>query len=336
MYQEQEINLETLEPKTSRQINRHKLKEGDNFFRILPPFGANHNGMVFAEWRIHWGYSDGNGQTRPLVCTFPTEGFCPICEESKKLYQAKEDLIKEFKNEDKEVMWKLVPEDIKAQHTELRESWNTISSKKSYYYNAIDPSGNVAILQLSKTAKDQLNEKILYAHKKMGFNPVSLQTGCFFNVKKVKTGPRAMDVKYIVDFVKETIKAENGDVMEKIKREPISSFVIENFDKLAYDLHTLYPIRTAEELYKIMNGDTSSLDSKKAFNKQDAAIAANSTPSAPVEAPKVEAPALPNVDSKPTIPAESQVGTKVANAAPEDAAINNLKSMLGFNEAKKE
>ena len=50
------INLDSL--KSRREWKRHKVKDGHNVFRILPPFGEASNGYPYRKWQIIWGLAD--------------------------------------------------------------------------------------------------------------------------------------------------------------------------------------------------------------------------------------------------------------------------------------
>jgi hypothetical protein len=99
MYEEPKLNMSGLANTFGgRTLKTHKIVDGDNALRILPPFGTGHNGNIYAEWVLHWGYVDKNAKVKPLVCTKKFEKYCPICEESKLLFDRKAALVGEFKD----------------------------------------------------------------------------------------------------------------------------------------------------------------------------------------------------------------------------------------------
>ena len=59
------VNLDSLKP--TKEIKRHKVKEGTSVFRILPPFGDNSNGYPYRKWSIAWLQDPTSGKRRPYV-----------------------------------------------------------------------------------------------------------------------------------------------------------------------------------------------------------------------------------------------------------------------------
>ena len=264
-----EIDRSSLENnKKDRRIERHKLVEGNNVLRILPPFGTNHGKSAFAEWSLHWGFMDKDGNKRPIVCTYKYEGYCPICEVSRELYKKKTALVKEYMDADnKKVLWDRMPDSLKAQYTKLNQEWEDIKPTTQYFYNAIDLNHSIKILALSKMAHDGLKKKILDAMDKYGISPASLNAGCYFVISKIKIGTRVRDVKYEVDLYKQIEKDAQGNVIERILKTALPDAVINGYDKLAYDIHTLYTVRSSSDVAKILNGDGSVFDQERNVKK---------------------------------------------------------------------
>lgn len=336
-YVEPDLNLGALAPDSQRgKIVNHKLKEGDNIFRILPPFGANHNGVLMAEWYLHWGFTDSKAKAKPIVCTKRYENYCPICEEANKAFTEKEEFIREYKSADGKVNYKSLPEEIRIKYSELNEKFNQLRAQRNYYYNAVDDSGKVGILKLAKTAKDKLNAKILDAYTRLSFNPTSLENGCFIKIIKTKTGNNTWDVSYDVELVKRAVKEPDGTIVEKYDVGSVSDWIKNNFSKVAIDTHNMYPIRTSAEIIKIMDGDTSIFD-KEGEVKQQARNGATAKGTTSAEAPKPEtapmiAPAV--INQAPAItPAviNQQAPAPLSDmSADERMKLNELKNTLGI------
>lgn len=292
-------------------IHNHKLKIGDNVFRILPPFGPKAAGRLMAEWYLHWGFKDANGRPKPLVCTKKYEGYCPICAEANELYNRKQEIVKEYMDDKGKIQFSQLPPDVKTEYNRINDNWKDIRSQRSYYYNAMDTSGRIGVLRLPKLGAQALNDKIEFAIDRLNINPVSLEKGCLFIVRKVKTGSMDWDIKYEADIFKEIEKDENGQTIERTATSAVPANVIENYTNLAIDVHELYTIRPSTDIKKIMIGDHSVFkaeeDAKKKAQEERAANGTNpptgisksaeapaSTPTPattpPAEAP-VEAPA---------------------------------------------
>ena len=291
MYLEPEVNLDGLIPGnngTGRKIVNHKMKEGDNIFRILPPFGTNHNGLLYADVTLHW-FMDPTGRKRPLVCSRDAERYCPVCAEASELYNRKQALVKEFADDQGRVNFKALPREISEKYKAINEDYNKLRGQRGFYYNALDLSGTVGVLKLSKNTAEKLGTKVKEALQKYGIKCTSLADGILFNIKKTKTGPRDMDVEYDVDYFMTPKKKEDGSISLEFQRGSVSDNIKENFETLAYDLHTMYPARTSVELKRALTGDKSVWDEMDA--KRNAAPsngngkAVQAAPSAPAPSP---------------------------------------------------
>jgi len=259
MYQEPEVNLDGLIPGNSgmgRKIVNHKMKEGDNVFRILPPFGTNHNGLLYAEVTLHW-FLDPSGKSRPLVCSRDKEKYCPICAEAFEFYNRKQELVKKFSDDSGKVNWKALPKEVNEQYQELNEVYNKLRGQKGFYYNALDLSGTVGVLRLSKTTAEKLGKKIKEAQQMYSIKCTSLSDGILFNIKKTKTGSRDFDVTYDVEYLMTPKKREDGSISLEFNRGSVSDSIMQNFENLAYDIHAMYPVRTSTELKRVLDGDKS-------------------------------------------------------------------------------
>ena len=313
MTYEAELNLGGLVPSSGkRDFVTHKLSEGDNIYRILPPFGTNHRGLPFAEVSLHWfsivDPKTGETKNRPLRCSYATEGYCPICEQANELYNEKDALLKEFKDEDGKVDWKSVPDDIKAKHKQVKGQFDSLRAQRGFFYNALDQSGMVGILRLPKTAAVKVGELIRKAVQQYGFNPLSLEKGVSFNIIQKKTGPLPMNVEYSAEFVTRSVTGPNG-VELKIELTPAAESVRNDFENLAYDVHAMYPVVTAAELKRVALGDEkvwNEIDDRKKAAADAKAAKAKSTMTVVAE-DKPEAVAEVATEPKVTVAEESAV-----------------------------
>src|SRR5277367_3552985 len=73
------LNLDSL--KSRKEWKRHKVKDGHNIFRILPPFGESSNGYPYRKWQIVWGLTDPeSGRARPYADSLINEKRSPVIE----------------------------------------------------------------------------------------------------------------------------------------------------------------------------------------------------------------------------------------------------------------
>lgn len=244
------INQEAL--KTSRQWTRHKVKDGSNIYRILPPFGdvEVHNNYPYRKWNVVWLTDPASGKRRPFASPF-TDGAdkCPIHE-----FQL---ALKTFIDKKRQALQANgIPEDKIREHLGglYEAQWN-IRLQKLYAYNASDKSGNVGLLELKSTAHKKLKKRMNEYISKYAQDPTSLNSdvkddaGVWFNFKREGSGK---ETTYDVEFNESSYRDESGEIITKIDRSPLPQNVVDNFNELAYDLNSIYVRKSYEELYEIL------------------------------------------------------------------------------------
>ena len=144
------INLDSLNPKSFKKTVRHKVQEGDNIVRFLPPFGEEANGYPYRKWNVVWGLIDPNsGRMRPYASTSTYEGKCPVYDYLDLLKQKLDTITDENKVE------------------ELNKFISNLRPKSVFAYNASDKSGQIGVLELKSTA-----------HKKVRYWPYGNDLSC--------------------------------------------------------------------------------------------------------------------------------------------------------------
>jgi hypothetical protein len=244
------INQDSL--KSRREWKRHKIKEGSNVFRILPPFGdvETHNNYPYRKWSTVWLTDPKTGKRRPFASPM-TDGAkeCPVKEYSDALTKfidkqkaqleakgASEDKIKEKLKGLREVQWQ-----IKVQHV--------------YAYNAADKSGEVGLLEVKSTAHQGLKKMMNQYIKDYGQDPTSLNSdlkndaGVWFNISKEGEGKMT---EYDVAFAILKKKNADGELEKKDDRSPLSDNIVENYADLGYDLNAVYTRKTYDELKDLL------------------------------------------------------------------------------------
>lgn len=244
------INQDSL--KSRREWKRHKIKEGSNVFRILPPFGdvETHNNYPYRKWSTVWLTDPATGKRRPFASPMTDGGKeCPVKEYSDALTKfidkkkatleskgASEDKVKEKLKALREIQWQ-----IKVQHT--------------YAYNAADKSGEVGLLELKSTAHQGIKKMMNQYIKDYGQDPTSLasdlkaDSGVWFNVTKEGEGKMT---EYDVAFAILKKKNADGELEKKDDRSPLSDNIVENYSDLGYDLNAVYTRKTYDQLKEIL------------------------------------------------------------------------------------
>ena len=240
------INLDSLKPK--KEWKRHKIKEGHNVFRVLPPFGDTANGYPYRKWMVIWGMLDPeSGRARPFASSLTTEKQCPIFEYVDALQKKAEGMKAKLQ------AGGASKEDILEALKPLNKVISTLRPKTVYAYNAIDKAGVVGILEVKATAQKKLKELMMTYIKDYNQDPTSLNSetedsGVWFDF--IRTG-QYFDTEYDVEFVQTKSKV-NGVLTKVDDRSPLPDNVVENYADLAYDLSSIYQVKTYDQLQEIL------------------------------------------------------------------------------------
>lgn len=244
------INLDSL--KTRREWKRHKVKDGHNVFRILPPFGENSNGYPYRKWQIIWGLFDPeSGRARPFASSMTSEKKCPITEYVQALKKKAETIKSQLQAAGE------TEDDIKARLQPLNKLISDLNPKTVYIYNAADRAGEVGLLELKSTAQKKIKaEMAAYIHD-YNQDPTSLNSedtdsGVWFDV--IRTG-EGRDTEYDVKRLQIKTKNAQGKLSFEDDRSPLPDSVVENYDNLAYDLSAVYQVKTYEELKEVLEAN---------------------------------------------------------------------------------
>ena len=286
------INLDSL--KTRREWKRHKVKDGSNVFRILPPFGENSNGYPYRKWQIIWGLQDPeSGRARPFASSMTSEKKCPVTEYVANLKKKAESLKGQL------AAAGVSEEDQKNRLGALNKLIQDLSPKTVYIYNAVDKSGEVGLLELKSTAQKKMKAEMSDYIKDYNQDPTSLNSdatdsGVWFNVTRSGMG---RDTEYDVKRVTHKIKdPTTGKLSFEDDRSALPDNVVENYDNLAYDLSAVYQVKSYDELEEILNANMLSLIEAC----PDADLGADGLLLQPTPAKTVAQPAAKFAATKPT------------------------------------
>ena len=243
------LNLDSL--KARKEWKRHKVKDGHNIFRILPPFGEASNGYPYRKWQITWGLTDpDSGRARPFASSMTSEKRCPVTEFAYALKDRAATMQAQLKATGAS------DEEVKARLKDLNDLINNITPKTVYIYNAADKSGEVGLLELKSTAHKSMKEQMTKYIQDYNQDPTSLgsadeDSGVWFDVIRAGT---FYDTTYKVEKVQTLVK--NGAQRSIIDdRGPLPEAVVSNYDNLAYDLTAVYQTKTYDELDAILQAN---------------------------------------------------------------------------------
>lgn len=257
------INMESLKDK--KEYIRHKVNDGDNVYRILPPFGGESNGYPFRKWVIAWMIDPETGRKRPFASPYSFgRDACPVFDYCKAVEAKRDERAAAIRTKlsesgmDEENIKKVLKEKLKVFNDVL---WN-IKPKKSFFYNAANKAGEVGILELKSTAHDKMKKAMAQYIKDYNQDPTSLSSdhddsGVWFKI--VRTG-KDSDTEYNVEKNQMKVKDPNtGKLRWEDDQEPLPDNVVENYDDLAYDLAKLYREVSYEDLKNILLANISSI-----------------------------------------------------------------------------
>ena len=287
------LNMDSLKPK--KEWKRHKVQDGSNTFRFLPPFGPESNGYHYRKWGVIWGLVDPvSGRKRPFASTSTFEGKCPV-------YEYLDVLKVQIKTLEAQLIQSGMSEaDIKARLKDTNTFIGNLRPKTVFAYNACDKSGTVGILELKKTAHDELCKLINQYIRDYNQDPTSLNSamddsGVWFNITREGT---MFETKYGVVKNQTRVKDPNtGALSYQDDRTALPEHVVTDYENLAYDLNSVYQKKTYDELKEILIANLSYLVEDNPDLKVEGFYVDTSTIQQPAVQP-VNAPVTPQATSK--------------------------------------
>lgn len=306
------LNMDSL--KTSKEWVRHKVKNGSNIFRILPPFGDNSNGYPYRKWQIIWGLTDpSSGRVRPYASSMTAEKRDPVVEfvtDLRARLDEMEGTLKGRGMDDKAVQKH-------PKYARLAKFIRDIAPKTVYLYNAADKAGVVGLLELKSSAhKDMkacMNEYIRdYNQDPTSLNSADDDSGVWFNVKREGEG---FDTEYKVEKVQMKQKTATGQVSFVDDRSPLPEALVQNFDNLAYDLSAVYKTNTYDDLNEVLQANLDTF--YKVCPEANLANPVDLDAEDDDETPVAPAPTKPTPAAKPT----GKVALKLQDADDEEEPV---------------
>lgn len=244
------INLDSLNSSNFKKTVRHKIQEGENVLRFLPPFGEACNGSPYVKWGVIWGFTDPNtGRNRPYASSSTYEGKCPVYDYLDQLKPTLEVVKSKLASNG------LSEDAIKEQLKPVNDFISNIRPKTVYSYNAVDKSGQIGVVDIKSTAHKKIIKLMREYINDYSQDPTSLNnerhdSGVWF---KITREGQYFDTKY--DAFKNQIKVKNADtgvLNYEDDRSSLPDNIINNYDDLAYDLTSLYNKLSYDELKEVL------------------------------------------------------------------------------------
>jgi hypothetical protein len=242
------INLDSLKPK--REWKRHKIQDGDNIYRILPPFGKPevHNGYAYNRWSVIWGLTDpSTGKNTPVASPSMTEKRCPVYEYVDLLSEKVEQMKSELQAKGVDAV------SIKEQLKVANEVIKDLRPKTVFAYNACSKSGEIGILELKTTAHKGIQKEMYEYIRDYNQDPTSLNSdeedsGVWF---KITRSGQNFQTEYAVTKNQSLVKMGAGKAYVD-DRTALPDSVVSSFHDSGYDLSTLYRKKSYDEVKALL------------------------------------------------------------------------------------
>jgi hypothetical protein len=277
------LNLDSL--KERKEWKRHPINQGENIYRVLPPFGENSDGYAYRRWVIAWLADPQTGRRRPYASprSFATDSACPVSEYVSLVEKKREALEASLKNRGAS------RDDLKEALKPYADVLWTIKPKASYIYNACNKAGEVGLLELKKTAHDAMKKQMMQYVTDYGQDPTSLASepddaGIWFKIRRDGEGT---NTEYSV-AKNQTKKKTSEGIVWVDDRDQLPTNVVDNYDSLGYDLTTLYKPHSYEELKEILMVNLANLYAQYPELEVEGFEIEASKPTKPVKIAKVE------------------------------------------------
>jgi hypothetical protein len=248
------INLDSL--KSRREWRRHKVKDGHNVYRILPPFGEASNGYPYRKWSVIWGLFDPeSNRARPFASSLTSEKKCPVFEYVQELKKRAEQLKGQMQTAGAS------EEAIRERLSSLNKMISDLNPKNVYVYNAADQSGEVGLLELKATAHNKIKTEMSQYITDYNQDPTSLNSndddsGVWFDIIRSGLG---FKTEYDAKKMQTKVKKATGGFTFEDDRSPLPDSIVQNYENLAYDLSSIYQVKTYEELQEILEANMPSI-----------------------------------------------------------------------------
>ena len=278
------LNLDSL--KERKEWKRHPINQGENIYRVLPPFGENSDGYAYRRWVIAWLADPQTGRRRPYASprSFATDSACPVSEYISLVEKKREALEASLKNRGAS------REDLKEALKPYADVLWTIKPKATYIYNACNKAGEVGLLELKKTAHDAMKKQMMQYVTDYGQDPTSLASepddaGIWFKIRRDGEGT---NTEYSV-AKNQTKKKTSEGIVWVDDRDQLPTNVVDNYDSLGYDLTTLYKPHSYEELKEVLMANLANLYAQYPELEVEGFEIHTPKPAKPVKVAKVEA-----------------------------------------------
>lgn len=254
------IGLPNYEAKSDKSPKKKyfKLKNGDNFYRILPPCGSLADS---GEWKkfyeVHFGYkgspnAQGNAPHRPFLCPQRKNRAKQViqpCAEHDKIDTLKVTLERqkeELKDKRKS------SEEVKNVTAPLTDFLMQHNLDRKYHLNVKAADGSIGCLKIPYAAYKDLEDTIKTVRAKYKIDPIAPNEGVWFNFKR--RGEVFYEIEYKVEVQMEMVDTPVGKA-EVLKNAKLTDEDLSRMETEAFDLGEMYTKVTSEQVQRLVDSD---------------------------------------------------------------------------------
>lgn len=243
---------------TTEKKEIFKIKDGDNVFRILPPMGNLADAGVYSRYyKVVWGYKDTKGNNRPFVSprvqNFRTKMIEVECAATLRVERLKKELDESIKTAKEFAKNKQpLPEPLKAKLEELKElvgAKGRFNIDSKHHMNAMTQDGKIGLLKLAGRGFQALKAKFKQLEAS-NIDATGVNGGRFMVINRQGTG---LDTTYSVEELKQQVKTQEYGLVDKSLPHDLDDAIISRLSNEAYELDSLYPTPTGEEVELIVS-----------------------------------------------------------------------------------
>lgn len=315
-----------------------KLVDGDNIYRILPPFGklAEKGQWKFFD-KAHWGYgvlSDDKSKVyqKPFRCVERVEWKdrrpiivqpCDACFKSKGLRDQYDSTKKKLEVQGE------TPDNMKQILEPLFAAVMRFNTDSKWWMNVENQAGEFGKLGIPHKMQLALKEAIKEFMAKCHKDPIDVSEGVFFNFKRVKHGA-ARDTQHVVVpvlGVRKIPDPENPTQVLEVpvyKPAPLTDEKVARMEKECWELSEMFPTLTPNDVRRMVEADADPETVAAVFG-----AAAPARQSAPAVQPEVKSEPKPEPKVEPPAPKVEEVKSE------EDAELAALQARMAAIQAKK-
>lgn len=226
-------------PAKKKVSNYFNIAEGDNIYRLLPPFGdLADSGTWWVKTVVHWGYRNSEGKARTFRCLGKGCPECAFIKATQERMQALEKALPAKPSQEELAPVKFLAAVLKDHNLQI-----------TYDVNALNQQNQIGLLRIKTKMWQTFGAKYEESWKPKNIHPASVERGVWINFRKKGTGTTAI---LNVTDVKKSVEIE-GEMAEVTAIHVLNQDVLNRLENEAFDLNKVAFTLEAEKVQKLVN-----------------------------------------------------------------------------------